>query len=87
VQRQTLREFAQIHDWRFLDLTEPLRQAVQAQKVWLYGKYDKLHWSPQGTAVVAPILAAELSNIIGPAAAAGAPHSPQRTVVVPATRQ
>jgi hypothetical protein len=66
MQREALREFADTHGWRFLDLTGPLRQEVQVQKLWLYGWYDKTHWSPQGTAVVAPVLARELSNIIGP---------------------
>jgi hypothetical protein len=64
--RKALRGFAHQHDWRYLDLTEPLRQRVQAHKVWLYGHYDKGHWSHEGTAVVASVLAAELVNVIGP---------------------
>jgi hypothetical protein len=64
--REALRAFAHTHGWRFLDLTEPLRQEVQARKVWIYGRYDKNHWSPEGTAVVASVLAAELLKIIGP---------------------
>jgi hypothetical protein len=63
--RETLRAFAHTHGWRWLDLREPLRQAVQANKVWLYGRYEKFHWSPQRTAVVAAVLAAELLKIIG----------------------
>jgi hypothetical protein len=66
VQREVLRAFAHTHGWRFLDLTDPLRQEVQARQVWLYGRYDTGHWSPQGTAVVAAVLAAELLRIIGP---------------------
>lgn len=60
VQRDTLRAFAQRHGWSFLDLTEPLREAVRGGEIWLYGRYDRSHWSPQGTAVVADVLAAEL---------------------------
>ena len=64
--REALRAFAHKHGWRFLDLTEPLRREVQARKVWLYGRHDKGHWSHEGTAVVASVLAAELLKIIGP---------------------
>jgi hypothetical protein len=64
--RETLSNFAQAHGWRFWDLTEPLRQEVQARHVWLYGEYDRSHLSPHGTAVVAAVMAAELENIIAP---------------------
>jgi hypothetical protein len=64
--REELRAFARSHGWRFVDLTEPLRQTVQAGNVWLYGQYDKSHLSPQGTEVVAAVLAAELLKIIVP---------------------
>jgi hypothetical protein len=64
-QRETLSGFAQAHHWRFLDLTEPLRQEVQARPVWLYGRYDTAHWSPQGTAIVASVLSRELRKVIG----------------------
>ena len=60
LQREALSAFAHTHGWQFLDLTEPLREAVQGGAVWLYGRYDTSHWSPQGTAVVADVLAAEL---------------------------
>jgi hypothetical protein len=63
-QRAALSAFAHIHGWRWLDLTEPLRQAVRARQVWLFGRYDKDHWSPQGTAIVADVLAAELLKVI-----------------------
>jgi hypothetical protein len=63
-QRAALRAFAQRHGWRYVDLTEPLRQVVQARQVWLFGRYDKSHWSPQGTAIVAEVLAAELLKAI-----------------------
>jgi hypothetical protein len=63
--RGALNGFAHTHGWRFLDLTEPLRQEVQARKVWLFGRYDTGHWSHEGTAVVASVLAAELLKIIG----------------------
>ena len=60
LQREALSAFAHTHGWQFLDLTEPLREAAQGGAVWLYGRYDTSHWSPQGTAVVAEVLAAEL---------------------------
>jgi len=65
-QREALSAFAHTHGWRFLDLTEPLRQQVQARQVWLFGRYDRGHLSPQGTAIVADVLAAELLKIIAP---------------------
>jgi hypothetical protein len=65
-QREALSGFAHLHSWYFLDLTEPLRQEVRDRQMWLYGQYDRSHWSSQGTAVVADVLAAELSKIIGP---------------------
>jgi hypothetical protein len=64
--REALSIFAQAHGWRFLDLTEPLRHEVQARQVWLYGQYDRSHFSPHGTAVVASVLVAELVKIIAP---------------------
>jgi hypothetical protein len=63
-QRETLRAFAQRHSWRFLDLTEPLRRVVQARKVWIYGRYDRSHWSLEGTALVSAVLAAELGPFL-----------------------
>jgi hypothetical protein len=65
LQRETLRAFAHHHGWRYLDLTEPLRRAVQAQKTWIFGRYDRTHWSPEGTALVATVLAEELASILG----------------------
>jgi hypothetical protein len=65
-QREALSAFAQTHGWRFLDLTEPLRQKVQACQVWLFGRYDEGHWSPRGSAIVADVLAAELLKVIDP---------------------
>jgi hypothetical protein len=64
-QRAALRAFAHAHGWRFLDLTDPLRQEVQARQVWLYGQYDKGHMSPQGTEIVADVLSRELRTVIG----------------------
>ena len=64
LQREALRAFAHTHGWRFLDLREPLRGAVRGGEVWLYGYYDQSHLSPQGTAIVADVLAAELLKII-----------------------
>src|SRR5262245_11971959 len=64
VQREALRVFAYKQGWHFLDLTEPLRRVVRRDDVWLYGEYDQSHWSPEGTAIVAEVLAAELSTIL-----------------------
>jgi hypothetical protein len=55
-QREALRAFAHRHGWRWLDLTEPLRRAVQARQLWIFGRYDRTHWSPEGTALVAAVL-------------------------------
>jgi hypothetical protein len=63
-QREALCAFAHTHGWHFLDLTEPLRGAVRGGEVWLYGYYDQSHWSPQGTAIVADVFAAELLKIV-----------------------
>jgi hypothetical protein len=59
------RSFAQDHGWHFLDLTVPLQRELQDSKAWLYGRYDPFHWSSQGTAIVAPVLKAELLAVIG----------------------
>lgn len=64
IQLQAQRSFAKKHDWVFLDLTEPLRNAVRESKTWIFGRYDAGHWSHQGTAIVASVLAAELSTIL-----------------------
>jgi hypothetical protein len=64
-QRQMLSAFAQRHGWQFLDLTEPLRGAVQARQLWIFGRYDRTHWSPEGTALVADVLASELAPFLG----------------------
>jgi hypothetical protein len=71
VQRAALRAFAHTHGWRFLELTEPLREVVQAGAVWLYGGSDQSHWSPQGIPMVAAVLAAKLVDIIAPAGRSG----------------
>jgi hypothetical protein len=71
-QRDALSAFAHAHGWRFLDLTEPLRQAVQARQVWLFGRNDKSHWSPEGTAVVAEVLGRALRPVLGPGEASRA---------------
>jgi hypothetical protein len=64
-QREALSAFARAHGWRFLDLTDPSRQEVQARQVWLYGQYDKGHWSSQRTAMMADVLSRELRTVIG----------------------
>jgi hypothetical protein len=64
IQREALRAFAHTQGWCFLDLTEPLHGAAQGGEVWLYGRSDQSHLSPQGTAIVADILAAELLKTV-----------------------
>jgi hypothetical protein len=64
IQLQAQRSFAKKHDWLFLDLTEPLRNEVRESKTWIFGRYDAGHWSHKGTAVVASVLASELSTIL-----------------------
>jgi hypothetical protein len=64
-QRDALRTFADAHGWRYLDLTDPLRYEVQARHVWLFGRYDRSHWSPQGTAIVGSVLSRELRKAMG----------------------
>jgi hypothetical protein len=63
--RDALRGFAYPRNWHYVDLTDPLRQEVQAQQVWLYGRYDRSHLSPQGTAIAASVLSRELLKVIG----------------------
>jgi len=64
IQREALRVFANKHGWHFLDLTEPLRGVVRHANVWLYGRYDQSHWSPEATPMVADIMARELLTIV-----------------------
>ena len=64
-QRGAQKTFAHAHGWRFVDLTEPLRHAIQANQAWLYGRYDPSHWSAQGTALVATVLGPELRRVMG----------------------
>jgi hypothetical protein len=54
-------------DPRAEELYPVQREALRifAQKhVWLYGEYDQSHWSREGTAIVAEVLATELSTIL-----------------------
>jgi hypothetical protein len=76
-QREVLEAFAQQHGWRYLDLTEPSRRAVQAHQAWLYGQHDRSHWSPQGTTIMAEVLRRELSSIISAGAAELYPATPE----------
>jgi hypothetical protein len=61
---EALRLFAHSHGWQFLDLTPPLRQQVRTRQEWLYGHYDRTHWSQKGSELVAAVLAAKLRKII-----------------------
>jgi hypothetical protein len=59
-QLEAQRAFADNNGWIFLDLTQPLRNKLKESKTWIYGRYDQMHWSQKGTAIVAPVLATEL---------------------------
>src|SRR5262245_55279921 len=65
-QRTSISAFARTFGWRFLDLTEPLREEVKARQAWLYGVHDQVHLSPEGTVIMASVLAAQLSKVIVP---------------------
>jgi hypothetical protein len=78
-QRQALSDYAGKHGWTFLDLTAALAEEVTRSGVWLYGEYDRTHWSTQGTVAVASVLGRELVKLIGrpnttPVRAASAKH-------------
>jgi hypothetical protein len=62
-QKQALSRYADNHGWRFIDLTPSLHRLAQ-DGVWLYGRYDRMHWSEEGTAVLASVLAPELIQLI-----------------------
>jgi hypothetical protein len=64
-QRQALSDYAGEQGWKFLDLTATLHDEVARSGFWLYGANDWVHWSPQGTLVVASVLARELVNVFG----------------------
>jgi hypothetical protein len=63
-QIDTQRAFAAEHGWTFIDLTEPIRARVAANKIWIYGRYDHSHWSQSGTRIVADALAEQLLRLI-----------------------
>ena len=63
-QRRALSNYAAKNGWMFVDLTASLSDEVARRDVWIYGNYDRGHWSPQGTRVVAPVIARELSKAL-----------------------
>src|SRR5262249_8087820 len=63
-QLEAQRAFAKKNGWIIVDLTGPLQNALKKDKAWIYGRYDRMHWSQSGTAIVAPILRAELLKVI-----------------------
>jgi hypothetical protein len=63
-QMEAQRAFAQNHGWTFVDLTVPLRNQLSKTKAWMYGQYDGVHWSHQGTAIGADALTAEIMGAI-----------------------
>jgi hypothetical protein len=62
-QKRALSRYADIHGWRFMDLTPSLQRLAQ-DGVWLYGRYDRMHWSEEGTHALASVLARELIQLI-----------------------
>jgi hypothetical protein len=64
-QREAQKSFAERQGWTFIDLTTPLRNKLQEDTMWIYGRYDGTHWSPQGTVWVAAVLTTELAKVIG----------------------
>ena len=55
--RQALRAYADKKGWTLLDLTESLHDELKRTEFWIYGQYDRVHWSKEGTKVVAGLLA------------------------------
>jgi hypothetical protein len=64
-QRQALRAYAHQKGWRFVDMTESLQDEVNRTGSWIYGQYDRVHWSEEGTKVVASVLAKKLMQVTG----------------------
>jgi hypothetical protein len=64
-QIEAQRSYAKKNGWILLDLTDPLRNKLQENKLWIYGRYDAQHWSHSGTVIVADVLTAELLRVIG----------------------
>jgi hypothetical protein len=64
LQMDTLRTFAKKHGWIFVDLADPLAAKIKETQSWIYGRHDGTHWSEEGTSIVAPVLAKELTKII-----------------------
>ena len=64
-QIEAQKSFAERQGWTFIDLTTPLRNQLQEDKIWIYGRYDGTHWSPEGTVLVAAVLTTELLKGMG----------------------
>ena len=47
-QIEAQRSYAKKSHWIFLDLTTALRKELHKSKAWIYGDYDRTHWSPEG---------------------------------------
>ena len=63
-QRQAIKGYAAQNGWYVIDLTDALEEEVVKRALWIFGKHDYVHWSTQGTQVVASVLARELKPLI-----------------------
>ena len=63
-QRHAIREYTDKRGWNFIDLTSPLHDEVMRTGSWIYGEYDRVHWSKEGTRTVASVLAREFTRIM-----------------------
>ena len=64
--KRALSDYAAKNRWMFVDLTASLTDEVTRSGAWIFGNHDTKDWSPQGTRIVAPVLARELSKVLGP---------------------
>jgi hypothetical protein len=63
-QRHAVRDYASKRGWEFIDLTPSLHNEVKRTGSWIYGEFDRVHWSTEGTKVVASVLAREFTRIM-----------------------
>jgi hypothetical protein len=62
-QRHIIRDYADRKGWQALDMTDPLKAEVLRRGLWIFGQYDYVHWSTEGTKLVASVLARELGHL------------------------
>ena len=63
-QRHAIRDYTEKRRWKFIDLTSSLQDEVRRTGTWIYGEYDRVHWSTEGTKTVASVLAREFARIM-----------------------